>query len=324
MTMVQERSAPARRERAGGDGRWPTAHELRAFANLAETLHFGQTAAALGLAQSSLSEAIRRLEDKLDVVLLERTSRRVALTEPGVRLLPVARTILRGLEAARSAVSEPVPAATGVLRIGVEGGGLAELNRPVLAAVGAQRPGMRLVVRESLGLPQAFLDQRLDLALVRTPVADPLVLHPVATEERGLLLPPDHPGAGARSLTMRDVLDEPFVAVAPRATPTRDHWLAVAQRNGREPVIGGVAHSAQEVVQAVGHLGLLSTGWRSLLRAHPLPEAAFVPAADLPPTVIGVAVRSGEERPAILEVIDLVRAVVAERDGLAPGITPAS
>jgi len=55
-------------------GRAPTAHALGVFVRLAETLHFGQAATTLGLAQSSLSEAIRRLEAKLDVVLLERTS----------------------------------------------------------------------------------------------------------------------------------------------------------------------------------------------------------------------------------------------------------
>lgn len=322
MTMVQERGpARAGRDRTG-DARWPTAHELRAFVSLAETLHFGQTAAALGLAQSSLSEAIRRLESKLDVVLLERTSRRVALTEAGTRLLPVARTVLRGLEAARTAVGGPPPSGTRTLRIGIEGAGLAELNGPVLEAIAEARPGARLVVRESLGLPQAFFDQRLDLALVRTPAPEPLVVHPVALEARVLLLPPSHPAAGAAALRIRDVLDEPFVAVAPRAPRTRDYWLAADRRDGREARIGGVAHSAQEIVQAVGHLGLLSTGWRSLVRAHPLPAVATVPAEDLPPSVAGVALRGDERRPWVLEMVDLVRAVVAERADVAPGITP--
>ena len=97
---------------------------------------------------------------------------------------------------ARSAAAA-TPVATGTLRIGIEGPGLAELNGPVLAAVADRHPRARLIVRESLGLPQAFFDQRLDLALVRTPPDDALDVHPVATEERGLLVPPDHPAARA-------------------------------------------------------------------------------------------------------------------------------
>lgn len=60
-TMLQERKTTTT-SRRDAEMRWPTAHELRAFVRLAETLHFGQTAEMLGLAQSSLSEAIRRLE----------------------------------------------------------------------------------------------------------------------------------------------------------------------------------------------------------------------------------------------------------------------
>jgi DNA-binding transcriptional LysR family regulator len=79
--------------------------------SLAQTLRFDQTAAFLGIAESSVSEAIGRLEAKLDVVLLERrTSGGVILTEAGTGLLPGARTILLGLAAAKV----PVPIPSGV------------------------------------------------------------------------------------------------------------------------------------------------------------------------------------------------------------------
>ncbi len=315
--MVRERRA------AGGEAeRWPTPHELRAFVRLAETLHFGRTAAMLGFAQSSLSEAIRRLEAKLGVVLLERTSRHVSLTEAGTRLLPVARTILQGLAAARTAVTDPAPDATDTLRIGVEGSGLVELNQPVLAAIADRHPRARLVVRESLGPSKAFADQRLDIALVRSPGDESLVVHPIAAEQRGLLVPPEHPLARRGHGSFREVMDEPFVAVAPRAPRTRDYWLAVDHRGGRAPVLGGAAHSMQEVVHAVGHLGLLTTGCRSLVRAHAVPEVAFVPVDDLPPNIVGLAVRRGENRPAVLALVELVREVVSELADAAPGITP--
>ena len=323
MELVQERERRSTRSEAAE--RWPTAHELRAFVRLAETLHFGQTAAILGLAQSSLSEAIRRLEAKLDVVLLERTSRRVALTDAGTRLLPAARDALRSLSAAKAAVMSPSHATAEVLRIGIEGTGLAELNRPILAGISERHPEARLELRECLGLPQAFFDHNLDVALVRAPFADDrLRIHTVATEPRGLLVPPDHPAAALENVSIRDVLGEPFVAVAPHAPSTRDHWLAVEQRDGRPPVIGGEAFTMQEVVQAVGHLGLLTTGCPSLCRFHSSPEVAFVSAVDLGPEELGVAVRRDEARPLVLEFVGLVQELVADlADEVTAGITPA-
>ena len=63
---VMVRRTRERRETPRQDPGWPTPHELRAFLILADELHFGRAAAALGVAQSSLSELIRRLEAKVE------------------------------------------------------------------------------------------------------------------------------------------------------------------------------------------------------------------------------------------------------------------
>jgi DNA-binding transcriptional LysR family regulator len=99
---VMVRRTQERRETPRQDPGWPTPHELRAFLILADELHFGRAAAALGVAQSSLSELIRRLEAKVDAVLLDRTSRRVSLTPEGSRMLAPARRVLMELAAMRS------------------------------------------------------------------------------------------------------------------------------------------------------------------------------------------------------------------------------
>jgi DNA-binding transcriptional LysR family regulator len=67
----------------------PTLNDLKAFAAVAAHRNFRKAADELGLSPSSLSHVVRTLERNLDVRLLNRTTRSVAPTEIGERLLSV-------------------------------------------------------------------------------------------------------------------------------------------------------------------------------------------------------------------------------------------
>lgn len=302
----------------------PTPHELRAFLRLSEDPHFGRTARRLGVAQSSLSEAIRRLETKLDVVLFERTSRRVELTEAGSELVPFAREILESFAAVVGAAAPPRPA-TAEFRLGIEGHGFAELTHPILASVMARRPETRLVTQECAGLPKAFLDGRFDAALLRTPLHDERVeRHAIATEARGVVVPADHPAAGTEGASVVDFLDEPFIALGPSVPRTRDYWLASEMRGGEPPRIGGEANTTWETLFGIAHLGLVTLGCRSFVRAFPMAGLAFVGTADVAPSTLSVVTRANDRRPMVAEFVDLVRGVASRFADLAPEITPLS
>src|SRR5271154_2963699 len=73
---------------------------IRRFIVVAEELNFTRAAARLGMAQPPLSAAIGKLERKLGVTLLERTSRRVTLTPAGAVLLEQGRIAVEAVRAA--------------------------------------------------------------------------------------------------------------------------------------------------------------------------------------------------------------------------------
>ncbi|WP_257459542.1 LysR family transcriptional regulator [Archangium lipolyticum] len=91
--------------------------QLQLFVAVAEEPHFGRAAARVGMAQPPSSQQSRRLETELGVELLTRTSRRVALTSAGSRLMEDARELLAKRKDVITAVQRAARGESGTLRI---------------------------------------------------------------------------------------------------------------------------------------------------------------------------------------------------------------
>lgn len=93
--------------------------KLEMFLALAQARHFGRAAEAVGVAQPTLSAAIRQLEGSLGVVLVRRGSRYGGLTPEGERVLVWARRIVGDARTMREEVREAREGLTGTLRLAV-------------------------------------------------------------------------------------------------------------------------------------------------------------------------------------------------------------
>lgn len=93
--------------------------QLRYFAKAAETLNFSDAAKALNIAQSSLSQQIKQLEDELNVQLFVRNSHAIRLTEAGETMLPFALRTLHDAETCADRIRDLQKLLTGTLNIGV-------------------------------------------------------------------------------------------------------------------------------------------------------------------------------------------------------------
>jgi DNA-binding transcriptional LysR family regulator len=189
---------------------------LEAFLAVAEELHFGRAAARLRMAQSPLSQTIRRLERELDVTLFDRSTRSVALTPAGEALLPHAHRVFEELELARQATRAVTGVFYGTVRIGFSGA-LNHLTLPPLTRAVRQRypeVTLELVGRVMTRDGVAQIERgALDLAFVALPVdPSPLVrTRLISREPLGVALPVDHPLAGDPDVDLAELADDGFI-----------------------------------------------------------------------------------------------------------------
>jgi LysR family transcriptional regulator, benzoate and cis,cis-muconate-responsive activator of ben and cat genes len=190
--------------------------ELRYFVAVAEELHFGKAAERLGMAQPPLSRAIAQLERQLGVTLLERTSRKVTLTEAGTELLAEGQAILAALTTAERRTRRAAAGQPGLV-LAAKAGASGELLTKLLDAYAAD-PGavpVDLLLCESQ--PQRPpCDGQADVALLHLPFdsttgLDTEALH---TEGQVAILPAAHPLAGWSHLRMAEVTTLPELPLA--------------------------------------------------------------------------------------------------------------
>ena len=213
--------------------------QLRYLVALAEEGNFTRAAASAHVAQPALSQQIRRLEDELGLALVERTTRRVALTEAGGMLVVRARRILTELEAASAELEAVRGMYTGHVTLGaMHTMGPVDLSLAV-AMFAERHPHVLFTVREqsSEEMAEMLRVDELDLAFLSVTErveSHGLGLHRLVLEEIVAVLPPRHPLADRRQLRMVDLSDEPFVSFRTGAR-LRELLMSAGHEAGFEP-----------------------------------------------------------------------------------------
>lgn len=124
--------------------RTPSLSDLKAFIAVAEQRSFRRAAELSGVTRSTLSHAIRGLEERLGVRLLHRTTRSVSLTDAGEQLLQRITPHLSGLEQALEDVSDAQGQLRGTLRINGAEEAIQQLLLTVIPDYQARYPGVEL------------------------------------------------------------------------------------------------------------------------------------------------------------------------------------
>jgi len=232
---------------------------LRYFVAVAEELHFGRAARRMHVAQPALSQQIRQLETELGVLLLARTKRRVALTEPGRLFLAEARRALAQVAAAADVAQRGAAGEAGRLRIGYVDAALWGALPEVIGAFRRRHPRVALTLLERLP-SQGLLALRrgeIDVAIGPPPTGAAAALESESLGEHPVLLALSaaHPLASRRSIDVAELADEPWLLVTARV-PSRLRDLALAAC----AAAGFLPRVAQEARQLDALVALVSAG----------------------------------------------------------------
>jgi DNA-binding transcriptional LysR family regulator len=126
--------------------------DLTAFLAVAEERSFTVAAARIGMSQSALSQIVRRLESRLGVRLLTRTTRSVAPTEAGERLLATLSPAIRDLDVTLAALGEMRERPAGTIRINAVEHAADTVLYPVLRELLPRYPEIKVEIVSEYGL----------------------------------------------------------------------------------------------------------------------------------------------------------------------------
>ena len=266
----------------------PEARELRYFVAAAEEGTFTAAGDRLHISQQSISAAVRQLERRLGIELLERGGRTLRLTAAGEAFLDGARLTLAcaadTVERARRAVNHQR------LRIGYTILAAAELTTPLLAQLQHQHPQLELQLRlADYADPSAGLRSgTVDIALLRRPVEGNLAFEDLFCEPRIAVLAADHPAAGRDDVSIAQLADEPIVADPGPDEIWRAFWMACDLRDAPPAQTVTVDSFEDELATvALGHAIALTSA--AAARLHPRPDLAYLPLRDAAPCTTALA-----------------------------------
>ncbi|MGE7137978.1 DNA-binding transcriptional regulator OxyR [Luteibacter sp. NPDC031894] len=227
--------------------------DLSYLVALAEYRHFGRAAEASFVSQPTLSTQIRKLEDELGVALVERTPRKVLLTETGREIARRARGVLSQIEEIKSIAQRTRDPESGTIRLGIFPTLGPYLLPHVIPRLRERFPRLELLLREEKTeqVLHMLREGTLDAGILALPVHDESLHTEFLFEEPFVLaVPGGHPLASRQKLRMEDLSDQDLLLLEDGHC-LRDQALEVCHMAGAGEKSGFRATSLETLRQMV-------------------------------------------------------------------------
>ncbi len=297
--------------------------QLRTLLAVVEQRSFSGAARTLGTVQSNVSAHVARLEQELDVELIDRST--TTATPEGELVVERARRIESEFEALEADVASMRDTVSGEVRLGAIGTTARWIVPPLINALGADHPGVHVVVLDAStsSLVLGLTSNRLDVGIVNLPVEEPeLRVEPLFDEDRLLIAPDGHPLRDHESVALEELAEHELLLEVP-GTGFRD----VLDRQLAERGIRLRPRAEFDGMRLLTSLAFGGFG-AGIVPASAVPDNLSgpwraIPVEGLPARRVGLATRRRAMPTAAQRVaIETIRSIVAGGSGVPGGIRP--
>jgi len=267
---------------------------IRYLLAVAEHRNFTRAAEALHVSQPTLSQQIKQLEENLGAPLLDRTGRRISLTDAGQAYVRYARLALQDLQAGTRAIHDVQDLRRGHLRLAMTPTFTAYLIGPLLARFYALYPGITLSIEELTQdrIEAALGEDLLDIGIGFTGEHGVEIdCEALFVEELSLVVSASHPERNQRAW-----LEQPLVLLN-TGFATRRYIDDYCHRQGVKPQIAMEANSISAIIEIVRSTPLATILPRALAEAQAGLHAVVIEPA-LPQRTAALLSRKGGYRSA--------------------------
>lgn len=185
--------------------------DLEYLIALADFKHFRKAADACNVSQPTLSGQIRKLEDELGTILLERTSRKVLFTQAGLMLVEQAKSVLREVKILKEMASNQGKEMSGPMHIGIIPTLGSYISPIILPHLKKLFPSLEVYIYE---LQTSMLVEQLEAGqldcgiLAFTKESEPFIEVPIFKEKMRLAVSKEHPWANESPLVLDKLRDQ--------------------------------------------------------------------------------------------------------------------
>lgn len=269
-----------------------TLTELRYIVAVARERHFGRAAEACFVSQPTLSVAIKKLEEELDVKIFERGASEVSVTPLGEEIVQQAQSVIEQASAIKEIAKRGKDPLAGALRLGLIYTIGPYLLPKLVKSVIEHYPQMPLMLQENftVKLLEMLRTGELDCAIMAEPFPETgLAIAPLYDEPFVVAVPADHPFAGRASVSAQELKNETMLLLG-TGHCFRDHVLEVCPEFARfssdaEGIRKSFEGSSLETIKHMVASGMGVTVVPALsVPQEPQPHLRFVPFADPVPT----------------------------------------
>jgi LysR family hydrogen peroxide-inducible transcriptional activator len=212
-----------------------TLTELKYIVAVARERHFGKAAEACFVSQPTLSVAVKKLEEELDVKLFERSANEVTVTPLGEEIVRQAQSVLEQASHIKDIAKRGKDPLAGPIRLGVIYTIAPYLLPDLVRQVIQRSPQMPLMLQENftVKLLEMLRTGEIDCAILAEPFPDTgLALAPLYDEPFLAAVPVNHPLAAKSSVTSEDLRGETMLLLG-NGHCFRDHVLEVCPEFAR-------------------------------------------------------------------------------------------